>query len=194
VAVNLPGRIVSRSVLKSDASRFTVAAARIVIRVVGVAALLAILVVSLGGLDQPLRSGTPSPPTTGTTLDGQPFDLSKWRGHVVVVNVWAAWCVPCLQEMPMLARAAVRWDQEAVRFVGLAAESRVDEVERIVRRYELPYPNVPVDGATQLAWNAKAFPSTFILRTDGSVAWSTSGMLTNDALDAAITDALRQAP
>lgn len=170
------------------------AAARLVLRVIGVAALLALLVISLAGIDQPLRPGTAAPATTGTTLDGQPFDLSLWRGHVVVVNVWATWCGPCLHEMPMLARAARQWDVRGVRFVGLAAESRDDDVRRLAERFDLPYPTVRIDGATQLRWNANALPSTFILRADGSVAWSMAGALTKDELDAAITDVVDHAP
>jgi cytochrome c biogenesis protein CcmG/thiol:disulfide interchange protein DsbE len=182
----LPERIVSCWHGKSDASRLSVDAARIVIRVVGVAALLALLVVSLVGVGQPLRPGTTAPPTAGTTLEGEPFDLGRLRGGIVVVNVWASWCAPCLYELPMLVSTASRWKERGVRFVGLAAESDPADVQRIVDQLESPYPVLHIDGATQRAWNADALPSTYIVSADGVIAWSMAGALSADELEDAI--------
>lgn len=169
-------------------------AARTVIRVVGVAALLALLVIILIGGGQPLGAGTLAPTTRGTTIDGTPFDLQAWRGHVVVVNVWATWCPPCLQEMPGFADAARRWDALGVRFVGLAADSPAEHIPRLVEKLQIPYPNLPIDSATQRAWNATALPSTFILRTDGTVAWSVRGAVHGHELDEALRDIVGRSP
>ncbi len=167
-------------------------AARIVIRVVGVAALLALLVVSLVGVGQPLRPGTAAPPTLGTTLEGEPFDLGRLRGGIVVVNVWASWCAPCLYELPMLVSTASRWKERGVRFVGLAAESDPADVQRIVEALESPYPVLHIDSGTQRAWNADALPSTYIVRADGGIAWSMAGALTADELEEAIVEVVQR--
>lgn len=168
--------------------------ARIVIRVVGTAALLALLVVILLGGGQPLGAGTTAPPTRGVTVDGVPFDLASWRGHVVVVNVWATWCPPCLQEMPEFADAARRWDKKDVRFVGLAADSPAEKIPFVVDKLAIPYPNLPIDVATQRAWNATALPSTFILRKDGTVGWSVRGAIHGHELDDALADIVGSRP
>jgi|GEM_PF-1280806 len=161
---------------------------RTVIRVVGVAGLLALLTISLLGGGRPLGDGVKAPETRGQAIDGAPFDLARWRGHVVVVNVWASWCPPCLQELPDFADAARRWDKEGVRFVGLAAESPPDKVVQMAERFQIPYPIVPIDGATQRAWNATSLPSTFIIAADGTVAWSVRGAIHAHDLDEALKE------
>ena len=157
---------------------------RTLIRAVGVAGLLGILVVSLMGGGQPFAVGAPAPPTHGRALDGGAFDLSAWKGQPVVVNIWATWCGPCVHELPEFAEAARR--HADVRFVGLAADSRPGDIERMVARFAIPYPIVPIDGATQAAWKAEAVPSTYVLDAEGKVAWSVLGAITGRDLDAVL--------
>jgi thiol-disulfide isomerase/thioredoxin len=156
------------------------------IRVFGSAVILWLLAVILrGGGDGPLPQGVTAPPTAGQSLNGAPFDLQAWRGEVVVVNVWATWCPPCVMELPHFA-AAARERAGQVRFVGLAAESPIEDVVKMTARFGLPYPIVPIGGATQRAWNARALPSTYILDAHGHVAFSVGGALTRAQLDGAI--------
>ncbi|HEY1097979.1 MAG TPA: TlpA disulfide reductase family protein, partial [Myxococcota bacterium] len=142
--------------------------------------------VALLGGGQPLSPGTRAPTTVGVTLDGSTLDLASWRGQFVVVNIWATWCPPCLQEMPDLVRAAERWQAKGVRFVGLAGDSPPAHVPIVATRFGLNYPVLPIDFPTQKAWNAATLPSTFILAPDGTVAWSVAGMIEGSELDDAI--------
>lgn len=158
---------------------------RTIIRAVGVAGLLGILVVSLLGGGESLAEGSAAPRTVGRTLDGGAFDLATWQGQPVVVNLWATWCAPCVHELPEFAAAARR--HEDVRFVGLAADSPRDAIERMVARFQIPYPIVPIDGATQQAWKANAVPATYLLDGDGKVVWSVLGGITGRDLDAVLT-------
>lgn len=163
---------------------------RTVIRVVGVAGLLGILVVSLlGGGGAPLAKGTQAPVTQGRTLDGGAFDLAAWRGQTTVVNLWATWCAPCLHEMPDFVDASRRHPD--VRFVGLAVESKAVDIERVVARLSVPYPVVPIDEPTQAAWGASALPSTYIVAPDGTISWSVRGGITGDDLDAVLARQVR---
>ncbi|MEP6342849.1 MAG: TlpA disulfide reductase family protein [Maricaulaceae bacterium] len=50
-----------------------------------------------------LEAPPPQPTTTFETFDGQTMQLSDYRGKVVLLNVWATWCAPCLKEMPSLS-------------------------------------------------------------------------------------------
>lgn len=48
----------------------------------------------------------PAPPITFTDADGKTLSLADFRGKVVLINFWATWCGPCIEEMPSLARLA----------------------------------------------------------------------------------------
>lgn len=161
---------------------------RWLLRGVGVAALLALLVLIMVGGGRPLAAGVAAPRTVGTTIQGQPFDLASWKGHTVVVNVWATWCGPCLQELPEFEALSQTWEPRGVRFVGLAADSPPADIPRMVERTGVTFPVLPINGLVQRAWNVSAFPSTFIVAPDGHVAWSVRGAVHGHDLDAALRD------
>ncbi len=78
------------------------------------------------------------------TVDGKTFDLAEQRGHWVVVNYWATWCGPCLQEMPDLsALAALR---EYIKVVGIANDDIAPaELQAFLQKHPVVYPIVQVD-------------------------------------------------
>ena len=157
---------------------------RWLLRTVGTAVILTLLTIILVGPNVPLDKGAWAPPTTGKTLTGEDFHLSAWRGRVVVVNVWATWCPPCLEELPEFAEVAR--GQPDVAFVALAADSPLEHVQALAARLQLPFAVVAIDGATQKAWNATALPSTYIVDREGRVAWSTRGAIHGHELEAAL--------
>jgi thiol-disulfide isomerase/thioredoxin len=130
---------------------------------------------------EPLSTGTRAPAVVGTTLTGEPFSLEDLRGRYVVVNIWASWCPPCLQEIPDFIEVARELAPHVV-FVGLAADSPRADVEKMTQRLGIPYPIVPIDGKTQRAWGATALPSTYIVDAKGNVVWSVRGGITQDIL------------
>ncbi len=157
---------------------------RTIVRAIGVAGMLGILVVSLFDGGDSLPTGSAAPTTTGRTLDGAPFDLAGWQGQPVLVNLWATWCAPCVRELPELAAAARQHGD--VRFVGLAVDSPDDDVVQMVARFAVPYPVVRIDGATQAAWKAQAVPVTYLVDAAGNVAWSALGGLSQHDIDAVL--------
>jgi thiol-disulfide isomerase/thioredoxin len=58
-----------------------------------------------------------------TNADGKPQSLSLLKGHPVVVNFWASWCGPCVEEMPSLAQLHREYAKKGIEFVGLGVDS-----------------------------------------------------------------------
>jgi thiol-disulfide isomerase/thioredoxin len=112
---------------------------------------------------------------SGTTLDGQPLDLSSDRGKVVVVNTWWSGCGPCSTEMPMLQQAAQQLGDSAV-FVGInIRDSSAANGLAFQRQHGVTYPSLySPDGKAVLAFPAKyaprTIPATAVLDTQGRVA------------------------
>lgn len=156
---------------------------RTVVRLIGVAGLLALLVYSLVGGERPLDEGVPAPPVEGLRrLDGSLGSLQLAQGRPIVVNIWATWCPPCLQELPMFATAAKSYGS-AVGFYGLAVDSNRDQMKQLVARMGITYDVAEIDGATSHAWNATALPSTYIVDGRGRIRWSVRGAIDRETLD-----------
>ena len=60
-----------------------------------------------------------------TNADGKPQSLSLLKGHPVVINFWASWCGPCVEEMPSLAQLHREYAKKGIEFVGLDRKSVV---------------------------------------------------------------------
>ena len=56
-------------------------------------------------------------------LDGRPDEMARWRGQLVVVNFWATWCAPCVEEMPDLQRVHDEYATKGVTVVGLGIDA-----------------------------------------------------------------------
>jgi thiol-disulfide isomerase/thioredoxin len=154
---------------------------RPMIRAVGVAAAL-LLVLSIAFQNKPpLAAGVMAPAVVGTTMTGEPFSLAALRGQQVVVNVWATWCTPCLMEMPSLVKFSEAHPEIAM--VGLVAESSAEDAHRLIRKLAVSYPNVQITGAQQSAWHVTGLPSTFVIDEQGMVTSSVAGAITHSQLE-----------
>ncbi len=56
---------------------------------------------------------------SGKTIDGKPFDISQYKGKVVIVDFWATWCGPCLAELPNLKKIYEKYHDRGLEIVGV---------------------------------------------------------------------------
>lgn len=141
--------------------------------------------------DSPKPAPKPAPALVVDLLDGQRFDLSAQRGHVVVLHLWASWCPPCRAEMPLLDHVART--HQGVSVVGLSFDKPrdLDAVRRAMAGLSFP---------TALASRAKTngfgtpgtLPQTLVIDREGRiVAWFESGRAMMD--EAGLAEALASA-
>ena len=120
-----------------------------------------------------------APNVTGTLLDGSPFDLTAWRGKVVVVNFWGSWCAECHAEAQALQEVYAVDRSRGVEFLGVDIRDDVPSATQFNRKYAVTYPSLnDPDNLVALRFHGippDATPTTLVLDRNGRVAARQSG-------------------
>jgi cytochrome c biogenesis protein CcmG, thiol:disulfide interchange protein DsbE len=119
---------------------------------------------------------------------GPTFKLSDYKGKPIVLNFWASWCDPCIEEMPLL-QATYQEYKDEVLFIGVQTQERGNKKEagnNFLDRFNITYPNVVDDtnGKSLAAIDYALFglPETFFIRVDGTLLYKHPGPLTEAIL------------
>jgi thiol-disulfide isomerase/thioredoxin len=121
-----------------------------------------------------------------TSADGKPQSLAAYKGHVIVVNFWASWCGPCVEEMPELSALQREYAKKGVQFVGLGVDS-TQNVKTFLQKVKVDYP-VYVTGfggadlAREFGNNAGALPFTVVIDAKGQIRSTKLGQIKPDEL------------
>jgi thiol-disulfide isomerase/thioredoxin len=117
----------------------------------------------------------------GTLLDGSRFDLSDWRGKVVVVNFWGSWCAECRDEAQALQQVYSDDKSKGVEFVGVDIRDDVPSARDYQRKYGVTYPSLnDPDNLLALRFRGvppNATPTTIVLDRSGRIAARQSGSI-----------------
>jgi thiol-disulfide isomerase/thioredoxin len=123
---------------------------------------------------------TPSS-VSGTLLDGTHFDLSAWRGKVVVVNFWGSWCAECRDEAQALQQVYADDTSRGVEFLGVDIRDDVHLAVNYERKYSIGYPSLnDPNNLVALRFRGvppNATPTTLVLDRAGRIAARQSGSI-----------------
>jgi alkyl hydroperoxide reductase subunit AhpC len=128
------------------------------------------------------------------TPDGKPANSENWRGKVLVLNFWASWCPPCVEEMPALDRIAQEYASKNVLIVGIGIDSP-SNIREFLQKTPVSYPIVlgGLEGSNlskQMGNTQGALPYTVVINSKGKSIYTKLGKISEEELKKAINSAL----
>jgi len=123
---------------------------------------------------------------------GTAVSLDMYRGHVVVMNLWASWCPPCRAEMPDLQRLAQAYSGTGLAIVGVNEGESSERARAFADSLAIRFP-IWIDDRQQYGrtYGALGLPTTVILDRRGIVARGFDGALTYAQMQAAVQPLVR---
>lgn len=168
-------------------------------RILLLAAILPLLLVgvlavalAVGGRPSPTTIGSVAPDFSLTDLDGNPVRLADLRGSPVIVNFWASWCGPCVEEFPLLRETAEEHAEAGLVVLGIVYQDRAEAARAFMQSNGGSWQAaMDPDERVARAYNILAPPETYFIGRDGRIAARHIGQFTPDSLEdsvAAIID------
>lgn len=122
---------------------------------------------------RPAGIGDPLPAVVLPDLSGTPVDLRTFRGRPLLINVWASWCAPCVEEMPELARFAALQGEHGIQVLGLALDTP-EGVRGFLARVPVDYPILlerpgPDDASVRLGNTRGLLPYSVLVDAQGRI-------------------------
>lgn len=134
-------------------------------------------------------AGDLQPPSAAASLFAQSLPtpagdlqrLAQWQGRPVIVNFWATWCAPCIEEMPALSALQTELTAGKVRILGVGIDSP-SNIRQFAARYNITYPVYiagmsGTDLARQFGNTSGSLPYTALIGADGHVVKTYLGKL-----------------
>lgn len=136
--------------------------------------------------------GQPAPALTFKDLSGQEISLAALKGKVVVVDFWATWCGPCLQEIPGYIEMQKKYGKDGLVIIGISLDKKNPaEVKKFVEARGMNYPVAIGDFDTVEAFGGfQVIPTTFLIGRDGKIRHEKSGAMAHEAYEAILKQAL----
>jgi cytochrome c biogenesis protein CcmG, thiol:disulfide interchange protein DsbE len=118
---------------------------------------------------RPPRIGSPAPDFTVQDAERK-VTLSQYRGQVVVLNFWATWCPPCVEETPSLVQMNDRLKNKGITLVGVSVDVDADAYHRFIKNHKIDYVTVrDADQKSNNLYGTFKFPETYIIDRDGTL-------------------------
>ncbi|MEO8383784.1 MAG: TlpA disulfide reductase family protein [Betaproteobacteria bacterium] len=121
-------------------------------------------------------TGGKTPPLSLKDLQGQPRSLDQFKGKVIVVNFWATWCEPCVEEMPSLQSLKDRIGEARMMVLGVNLGEGEARIKSFTNKTGAALPILlDRDGVAKKNWRVNGVPATFVLDTKGHIRYTFVG-------------------
>jgi cytochrome c biogenesis protein CcmG/thiol:disulfide interchange protein DsbE len=132
------------------------------------------------------------PKAARRALEDRQLSLRELRGHPVVINFWASWCIPCKHEAPLLA-ASARAHTGKVAFLAIDVQDLSSDARKFLRRFDTPYVSVRAAGGTSGVYDdygLTGVPETYWLDARGRIIAHYPGEISRRRLEEGIRAAV----
>lgn len=131
--------------------------------------LLLLLLTACYGGSKPPHIGSPAPDFTVQDSDRK-VTLSQFRGQIVVLNFWATWCPPCVDEMPSLVQMQQRMKSKGIVVLAVSIDEDEDAYHRFIKEHGVDLLTVrDINKQTPALYGTLKYPETYVIDRDGIV-------------------------
>jgi len=103
-------------------------------------------------------------------LNGNKVNTSSYAGNVVLINFWAAWCIPCTDEVPKLVALQEKYRAQGFRVIGISMEDQDSALREFYRKNKMNYPVVAGNEKIAEAYGGiLGLPTSVLIGRDGSI-------------------------
>ncbi len=128
--------------------------------------------------------GAPAPSFALADLNGNPVRLADLQGRPVIVNFWASWCGPCVEEFPLLKRVAAAHADDGLAVVGIVYQDNSESARAFMQRMDAGWPAVmDPGGKVAAAYGLFGAPQTYFIGRDGTLVGQSVGQFSATQLD-----------
>jgi peroxiredoxin len=146
-------------------------------------------------LDTP-KSPVPALDFMGITAEGKPIRLSDLKGNVVLLNFWATWCVPCLEEMPSMDRLNREMQGKKLKILAIDLQETAERVQQFAKANKFSF-DLVLDPAGEIShhYGVLRIPVSYIIDAKGLIIRRAQGPRAWDSKESvAFFDGLLNAP
>ncbi len=133
------------------------------------------------------EKGVPAPNFTLPDLNGKMVSLTDYKGNVVLLNIWATWCPPCVEEMPSMEKLHQELKDESFEILAVSIDvSGAEAVIPFMKKHKLGFSALTdTTGAIKNLYQTIGVPESFIIDKDGIIVekvigprdWAASGAI-----------------
>jgi thiol-disulfide isomerase/thioredoxin len=125
------------------------------------------------------------------SLDGQKVSLAALKGKIVMVDFWATWCGPCMEEAGHMVQLHEKYGPKGLVILGISLDRDLGALKRVIQEKKFVWPNyMDRGGKFSGPWGVNGIPHSVIISPDGEVLWV--GHPGN--IDQAMEDAFKKHP
>lgn len=142
-------------------------------------------------IQRTLLEGAKFPDFNEKDLAGKPLSIANYKGKIVMIDFWATWCGPCVQELPNVIKVYQKNHDKGLEIIGVSLDDNEQKLKAFLKEKNVSWQQY-FDGkgwANKLAvkYGVESIPATFLLDGDGKILGKD---LRGEALGEAVTKAL----